>query len=150
MWPANAHQPTQLRNACQITDTIGKDHNLNLHACYANRAAYPTPDDNPTKTPRASRPPHVCYHSNNGSTPLHHAASNGHDAILQRLCRGSADANATDQYDGSTPLYYAARHGYDAVVRLLQPELDISKEENLTSRMVLFLLFGRNVAEIIC
>ena len=54
----------------------------------------------------------------NGSTALHNAATNGHDAIVEVLLLAGCSINAR-AVSGATPLYGAASGGHLAVVRRL-------------------------------
>ncbi len=53
-----------------------------------------------------------------GDTPLHLAARNGHEDIVQLLLTSKADVNAKDDWQ-QTPLHFAAAYGHMAVVELL-------------------------------
>jgi ankyrin repeat protein len=53
-----------------------------------------------------------------GDTPLHKAASQGHDDILQLLLNHGASVD-TVNYLGFTPLHRAAIHGHDGILQLL-------------------------------
>ena len=54
----------------------------------------------------------------NGWTPLHVAASNGNDLVVEKLLVAGADVNIATK-DSETPLHVAARYGEDAVVEKL-------------------------------
>lgn len=54
-----------------------------------------------------------------GRTPLHHAAGQGHKAIVRILLDAGAEVNAKDK-SGRTPLYYANRRRKQEVVALLK------------------------------
>jgi TonB family protein len=60
----------------------------------------------------------VSSKDNNGSTPLHLAAWNGHKDIVELLLANKADVNAKDTM-GFTPLHRAAITGHKDVVELL-------------------------------
>ena len=53
-----------------------------------------------------------------GMTPLHFAAQNGHETLTRLLIEKGADVSAADE-DEWTPLHRAARRGHEAVARLL-------------------------------
>lgn len=54
-----------------------------------------------------------------GFTPLHAAASAGHEAVVRVLLAKGAQINVADHIIGVTPLHGAASAGHEAVVRLL-------------------------------
>ncbi|KAL9233701.1 hypothetical protein vseg_008661 [Gypsophila vaccaria] len=56
-----------------------------------------------------------------GRSPLHLAASNGHEEIVQFLIHEGADVNALDNF-GTTPLLEAVKNGHDKVADLLRKE----------------------------
>ena len=58
-----------------------------------------------------------CLADEDGYTPLHYAASNGHVACIVRLAESGADVNAITDIRGRTPLNSAISHG--AAVRAL-------------------------------
>ena len=51
--------------------------------------------------------------------PMHLAAYNGHEAVIQALIAGGADFNSGDGLDGATPLFIAARESCEAAARAL-------------------------------
>jgi len=55
---------------------------------------------------------------NCGRTPLHLAASEGHELIVDKLIKSSATLEARTK-NGQTPLLIAARNGHEPVVQLL-------------------------------
>ena len=55
---------------------------------------------------------------NNGMTPIHYAAFNGHLKIVEFLTKFTDDPNASDNY-GRTPLYYAAFYGHTEIAKCL-------------------------------
>ena len=57
--------------------------------------------------------------SDDGSTPLHEASSNGELEVVRLLLECGADVEA-ETTDGKTPLQVAVKYGYDKVVELLQ------------------------------
>ncbi|KAF3065389.1 Ankyrin repeat domain-containing protein 50 [Trichoderma lentiforme] len=63
--------------------------------------------------------------------PLHHAAANGHEAVVRLLFDKGADLECRDG-NGQTPLHHAAEKGYEAVVRLLLDiGADLKPKDNL-------------------
>jgi len=56
--------------------------------------------------------------SDDGWTPLHQAANNGHKEIAELLIDKVADVNAMSDI-GRTPLYWAADSGYKEIIELL-------------------------------
>lgn len=63
-------------------------------------------------------PDSVSSRDDNGNTPLHWAAANGHKEVTELLLANKADVNAKNN-DGATPLYAAAGTGHQDVVELL-------------------------------
>jgi TonB family protein len=55
---------------------------------------------------------------NNGRTPLHNAAQNGHKDVAELLLANKAEVNVKDN-SGYTALHMAARYGHKGVVELL-------------------------------
>ncbi len=53
-----------------------------------------------------------------GKTPLHHAAENNHDDVIEELKEMGAQINAKDNM-GRIPLHYAAWNGHDYVIEKL-------------------------------
>ncbi|KAE8449130.1 hypothetical protein EG329_008514 [Mollisiaceae sp. DMI_Dod_QoI] len=63
-----------------------------------------------------------------GYTPLHLAAREGYDSIVQDLLRKRANVNAKDE-DENSPLHLAARGGHSTTVKiLLDPQLLLDQE----------------------
>ena len=58
--------------------------------------------------------------SSKGLTPLHYAASAGHNDIVELLIERGANVNATDSGKGATPLDYAHWKGQMEVVEVLK------------------------------
>ncbi len=70
---------------------------------------------------------------NDGRTPLHCAAENRHEAVVQLLLDRNADIKAKDKY-GWTPLHYAAMSGHETILqRLISKGSDV-KARKLTAR----------------
>ena len=61
---------------------------------------------------------HVNTADQYGKTPLHCAAENGHEKIIQLLLEQDVDVNTADKI-GRTPLHWAAEEGHAQVVKLL-------------------------------
>ncbi len=57
--------------------------------------------------------------SSNGLTPLHYAASAGHNDIVELLIERGANVNATDSGKGATPLDYAHWGDHEEVIETL-------------------------------
>ena len=66
----------------------------------------------------ATVPAQVSLKTANGSTALHNAATNGHDAIVELLMMAGSSVNSR-AVSGATPLYGAASGGHLTVVRRL-------------------------------
>jgi len=69
-----------------------------------------------------------------GSTPLHHAATEGHPDVAEVLIRHGADVNARISgpgWAGFTPLHWAAYNGQKEVVQLLlSNRADVGAQDN--------------------
>jgi ankyrin repeat protein len=63
-------------------------------------------------TPRAPPP------EDSGKTPLHWAAENRMQSVVQRLCESSANVNATDSF-GQTAIYFASKNNDYEMVKAL-------------------------------
>ena len=57
--------------------------------------------------------------SSTGLTPLHYAASSGHNDIVELLIERGANVNATDSGKGATPLDYAHWRDHEEVIETL-------------------------------
>ncbi len=57
--------------------------------------------------------------SSTGLTPLHYAASSGHNDIVELLIERGANVNATDSGKGATPLDYAHWKDHEEVIETL-------------------------------
>ncbi|MEQ2307759.1 Ankyrin repeat and SAM domain-containing protein 1A, partial [Ameca splendens] len=64
------------------------------------------------------RGPNVNCVDSTGYTPLHHAALNGHSAVVEALLRNEALTNIADN-KGCYPLHLAAWKGDERIVKLL-------------------------------
>ena len=68
----------------------------------------------------------MLFLQNNGTSPLHIAASEGHDAVVEELLSYGVNVNQTKN-DGTSPLYQPAWKGYVGVVTaLLNHHADIN------------------------
>jgi Ankyrin repeats (3 copies)/Ankyrin repeats (many copies) len=69
--------------------------------------------------------------SENGQTPLHFAAENGHRDVAELLLANKAEVNARDTFR-KTPLHYAAENGHkDVAELLLANKADVNAKESL-------------------
>ena len=65
--------------------------------------------------------------TDDGSTPLHCAAEDGHTTAVEKLIAAGAAVDAARTDDGATPLWIAANFGHTATVsKLLQHGADKS------------------------
>ena len=72
-----------------------------------------------TKTLLKGNPDLVFSKDNKGLTPLHHAAFNGHQNLVELLLANKAEVNAKTT-NGMTPLHLTAKMGYRDVAELLR------------------------------
>jgi len=85
----------------------------------------------------------VNTHNNDGTTPLHYVAINGHIEVVQFMTEQHADVNASCS-DGSSCLWIASFHGHtDVVCALVSAGADV----NLYKRMTVILLSARLVTK---
>ncbi|OCL03238.1 ankyrin, partial [Glonium stellatum] len=56
--------------------------------------------------------------SRSGQTPLHHAAKNGHNEVVQLLLQHKATIDCIDE-EGATPLHRASEAGHASTMKLL-------------------------------
>jgi ankyrin repeat protein len=76
-----------------------------------------------------------CRTDENGHGPLHHAAMNGHVAVVELLLRYNFFVSDADS-DGYTPLHHASIHGHTGVIDLLintTPNIIHQKQEGGTA-----------------
>ena len=67
---------------------------------------------------------------NEGTTPLHVAASKGYKDLVKALIGADADVNQSDN-EGTTPLHVAASKGYkDLVKALIGADADVNQSDN--------------------
>ncbi|KAL1498891.1 hypothetical protein AB1Y20_013414 [Prymnesium parvum] len=79
-------------------------------------------------TPR--RPPLSSPRRQNGASPLHWAAMNGHAGAVRLLLEKNADTAARDD-NGASPLHWAAMNGHEGAVRvLLEKNADTAAKNN--------------------
>ena len=64
-----------------------------------------------------------------GWTPLHFAAINGHEAVINLLCDRKANTEAKDNY-GWEPWHFAIFKGHSAVAEKLSPKIGEGKKDN--------------------
>lgn len=90
----------------------------------------------------------VCSGDGKGLTPLHQAATYGHEDVVALLLDSQACVNAR-AIDGSTPLHAAAAHGHSGVAQLLlthKAEVNARTNGGLTPLHFAALLDHREVA----
>jgi ankyrin repeat protein len=65
---------------------------------------------------------------NDGHTPLHVAARDGHTEIVQTLLTAGADVNASEPVFGAVPLHKAVYNGHADITRILaeSPDIDLN------------------------
>ncbi len=77
-----------------------------------------------------NKPDLVFSKNDNGQTPLHYAAQEGHKDVVEVLLIDKADVNAKDKV-GCTPLHVAAYRGHKDVVEvLLAYKADVNAKDN--------------------
>ena len=85
--------------------------------------------------------------NNNGETPLHVSATNGHLEVVRALLEKGADVNAKED-NGWTPLHYCAREGHLEVARFLIKAGSIGfakfHRELLGTVLLLFIIITRS------
>jgi ankyrin repeat protein len=82
------------------------------------------------KTLLTAHPDLVNSQDTNGMTPLHFAAHNGSNDMVEFLLTSKADVNARDKY-GTTPLEEAAQWGHkDVAELLLDNKADVNARDN--------------------
>ena len=89
--------------------------------------------------------------SNNGCTPLHGAAGEGHIEVCKFLLEIGAEKNPRDNR-GWTPLHWAAKNGHAEVCKLIADEVDnqnpVADDGKTTPHSLLTDYFANKVFEI--
>ncbi|WP_264705088.1 ankyrin repeat domain-containing protein [Wolbachia endosymbiont (group A) of Gymnosoma rotundatum] len=86
----------------------------------------------------------------NGNTPLHWAAKNGHEEVVESLLgKEGIDVNAQDR-DNNTPLHWAAVKGHKEVLEALleKDEIDVNAQDK-DNRTPLHWATGRDNVEVV-
>ena len=85
----------------------------------------------------------------NGQTPIHFAAWNGHTEIVKILAHLTDHPNAPDE-KGQTPIHWAARYGQTEIVKILAPLTNNPNAPNNDGETPIeFSMFNFNVCRIL-